>query len=504
MRKTIASLGLICAALAGTTGLTGCGPQGDTEPSGTTTTESTTTTTEPYVAPEVEAGFLEAPPQPGAAEHRGRLFYSFHPAEASPEKAPLLVFFNGGPGAATTGGLLPFGTGPFTLQTSMVKGDAPIENVDKMSRFAHLLYIDARQTGFSYGLPGEGGHGCVAPSTPTLDAADFVFALLDFLDERPALAGTRVVLVGESYGGTRAPTMLHLMQHYGDVAAPGSVLPDPATVPGLVDRIQKHFDLLRPELAGERLSPEEVASQFGHQILIQPNIAGEMQFDFETPRMQADPVLAGYINGSPQGVVNNYDVRMTWDEQNRLDEMVMYSALDPESFESLVGVAPEEVKGLDAAERVGAFRPEQQVPLPADATAEMEARMGKLAPPDYYWTGFVQPCGWWLGDVGTASAFISGLRQTRTFVTRARYDAVVYSPALPDFLSLANVQVSLDDQPMAGVERPGWIHVQFETGEESVIRFPPYEAGHEVAMTQAHALSEDVESWLHEAGAFEE
>lgn len=504
MTRSFASLGLLCAVLA-TPWLVGCQLPDDTDPPETTTgqtttsTATTTSTSEPYVAPEVEAGYLSAPPQPGAAEYEGRLFYSFHPAEEAPEKAPLLVFFNGGPGAATTGGLLPFGTGPFTLRTSMVKGDAPVENPDRMSRFAHLLYIDARQTGYSYGLA-QGGNGCVAPSTPTLDAADFVFALLDFLDERPALRGAKVVLVGESYGGTRAPTMLRLLQDYG-LEGDSGYLPDPRTVPGLVDRIQAHFDLVTPDRAGEVLSPEEVAEQFGHQILIQPNIGGHAQFDFESPLLQADPAMAPYIGGSSYSA---YDVRMTWEEQTRIDEMVTAAAFDPESFEVLVGVSPADVEGLPAAERQGAFRPDELAPPPPDVTAEIEALLGAPGPSDYYWAQFVQPCGYWLGDIGTAGAFLTGLRRTKTFVTRARYDSVVYSPAFPGFLGLANVGVTLDDAPKPDVARPGWIHVKYETGEESIIRFPPYESGHMVAMTAGHELTTDVEAWLHEQGAFAE
>jgi hypothetical protein len=71
-------------------------------------------------------------------------------------------------------------------------------------------------------------------------------------------------------------------------------------------------------------------------------------------------------------------------------------------------------------------------------------------------------------------------------------------------LAKAQLEVTLDDAPRPGVERPGWIHLAYETGEEADIRFPPYEAGHAVAMTQAHALSQDVEAWLHEVGAFRE
>ncbi|WP_437809077.1 S10 family serine carboxypeptidase-like protein [Sorangium sp. So ce1078] len=80
------------------------------------------------------------------------MFYSFLPAEERPDRAPLLVFFNGGPGAATTSALLPYGTGPHTLDPAAHAGGAPVENDASCTRFANLLYVDARSTGFSYDL----------------------------------------------------------------------------------------------------------------------------------------------------------------------------------------------------------------------------------------------------------------------------------------------------------------------------------------------------------------
>ncbi len=366
MRRLLPAIALLASCL-----LPACGPGGDTESSGTTTTTSTSTTTEvPYESPPLEAGFLEVPAQPAAA-FGARLFFSFHPAEEAPEKAPLLVFFNGGPGSATTAGLLPFGTGPFTMSTSMEVGDMPVPNPDSMSRFAHLLHVDARQTGFSYGLS-DGSAGCLSDSSALFDAGDVLFGLLDFLDARPGLLTAPVVLVGESYGGTRAATMIHLVQHYGD-AEPLPNRPDPRGVPGLVERIQAHFDLAHPERKGEVFTPDEVAEQFGFQVLIQPNFAGTIQFDFEAPLILADPVLQGYLTTPP--VKSSYDVRVSLEEQDRRDDLAAYAVVTPPSFEALTGVAPEDVALFGAADRKAAFRTETLYPLPPEAFAEMEAHV---------------------------------------------------------------------------------------------------------------------------------
>ncbi len=449
-------------------------------------------TAPPPDPPVSEAGFLDVPAQAGAANYPARLFYSYHPAEVAPEEAPLLVFFNGGPGAATSGGLMAFGVGPTTMTAEMAIGDGPVQNPDRWSRFAHLLFLDARQTGFSYGLLAEGG-GCVADQDAVSDAGDFIAALLDFMDARPALTKARVVLVGESYGGTRSAVMLHLLQHHAD-EAPIPGMPDPAALPWLRDRAKAHFDKASPTRAGGSLTPDEVAQQFGFQVLIQPNVGGQFQFDFEQPLRDDDPLFQG-TSGGDQSI---YDIRVTGAEIGRRLDAAATALLTPSGFAALAGEAPEDVSGLAPGDRGAAFRDQPNIPAPEGAQAPFEAALGALGPGDYYWGDLVNACGYWLGDVKTASAFLGGLVRTRTFVTRAHYDGAVYSPALPSFLDLSGADVALDDAPRPGVARPGWITIAFETGEDVEIRFPPYESGHMVSMTAAHELSQDVEAWLSE------
>jgi carboxypeptidase C (cathepsin A) len=105
----------------------------------------------PSVEVPAEAGYIEVPPQVSGAADRARMFYAFRPADAHPERAPLLVFFDGGPGTATSGLLLPFGTGPKTLRVDDL-GAGPVDNPASFTRFANLLYLDERDTGFSYEL----------------------------------------------------------------------------------------------------------------------------------------------------------------------------------------------------------------------------------------------------------------------------------------------------------------------------------------------------------------
>jgi carboxypeptidase C (cathepsin A) len=155
-----------------------------------------------------ESGFFDVPAQPTAVRSPARLFYVFHPADDAPAEKPLALFFNGGPGMATSQGLLAYGTAPFTLNADdSDAGAVPAPNPASWTSFANLLYVDMRASGFSYGLGGaaaaEDGGG-LDPFSPAEDAADFVRALLSFYSGHPQLEANPVIVVGESYGGVRA------------------------------------------------------------------------------------------------------------------------------------------------------------------------------------------------------------------------------------------------------------------------------------------------------------
>ena len=105
----------------------------------------------PPLAP--EAGFIAIEPvefvvgKGGKANARtsgpARLFYSFRPAADLQPGRPLFVLFNGGPGSST-GVLMALGTGPQRLVPEVE------DNPGSWATMGHLLYIDARGTGFSY------------------------------------------------------------------------------------------------------------------------------------------------------------------------------------------------------------------------------------------------------------------------------------------------------------------------------------------------------------------
>lgn len=202
-----------------------------------------------------------------------RFWYTFQPADDAAASKPLFVFFNGGPGGATSCGLFSANTARLTVFRDEATGEAAIvNNPASWTRAGNLLHIDSRTAGFSYSLmddPGDevrrGREFDVQNYNPFVDGADFVRALLRFLADHPAIRGNRVVIVPESYGGVRTTVMLHLLLHYGRYADGRSVYQDPE----LAAAIRAHYDAVFPDYAGQDVPPGVIAGQFGHQVLIQ-------------------------------------------------------------------------------------------------------------------------------------------------------------------------------------------------------------------------------------------
>ncbi|HEY9160210.1 MAG TPA: hypothetical protein VIS94_03885 [Desulfomonilia bacterium] len=207
-----------------------------------------------------------------------RVSYSFFPADESPDTKPLFVFFNGGPGCATCTGLLSLNTAPFTLDRT--RPDSIKANPYSFTRLGNLLYIDAPNTGFSYNLVKHADKKDVRKTefearnfNPFIDAAQVTRVLLRFMADHPAIEDNQVIIVGESYGGTRASTMLNMLLFYSRYGDGSRIYRDIA----LASEIQKHFERINSSCKGRIVTPEAVASQFGGQILIEPLLTGHYQ-----------------------------------------------------------------------------------------------------------------------------------------------------------------------------------------------------------------------------------
>ncbi|MFC2160476.1 hypothetical protein ACFLRX_02360 [Acidobacteriota bacterium] len=208
---------------------------------------------------------------------KARMWYVFQPANEDSASKPLFVFFNGGPGGATSSGLLSAYTGNKAVLVDKTTGTSSvINNPHSWTQIGNLLHIDARTTGFSYSLMESPSDAVLRKSefdaqnyNYFFDGADFIRVILRFLSDHPELQKNRVVIVGESYGGIRASSMLHLLHYYEKYENGQAVYQDPA----LVQEIRTHYSTVFPGFQGQTVPREVISQQFGHQILIQAAVS---------------------------------------------------------------------------------------------------------------------------------------------------------------------------------------------------------------------------------------
>lgn len=242
-----------------------------------------------------EAGFIEIEPisysinqddktSLALKSSGARIWYSFHAANNIPEEKPLFVFLNGGPGAATSTNLFSLNTAPCTLDKDRTEG-APFKlNPYSWTQLGNLLYIDAPNTGFSYNLSYDATSAQARLAefgaknfNSLIDAAQIVKVVLRFLKEHPSIRSNEVIMVGESYAGTRVSIMLNMLLFPNDYAYGIKSITDGS----LSREISEHY---KATLGSDNPAPEKISEQFSHQILIQPQLTGAYQSE-ETGRL---------------------------------------------------------------------------------------------------------------------------------------------------------------------------------------------------------------------------
>ncbi|MBP5202976.1 hypothetical protein J6253_09585, partial [bacterium] len=210
---------------------------------------------------------------------RAKMWYDFQPADENPESKPLFVLYNGGPGSSSSLIFL-YNTSKKTADQAFA-GEGVADNQWNWNKLGNLLYIDARQTGFSYGIvdnpsnrSARSNYFSTANFNVFVDAADFIRVILRFLEAHPQIKSNPVILAGESYGGTRTTAVLNILLNVADYAQKNRVFYDQA----LFNEIAAHFQGIDQSVSGMP-SKEAVAKQFGRQIMIQPLAMGQQQLD---------------------------------------------------------------------------------------------------------------------------------------------------------------------------------------------------------------------------------
>jgi hypothetical protein len=440
-----------------------------------------------------EAGFIDVPPQASGAPNPGRMFYVFETADEDAAHKPLAVFLAGGPGYPTSLDLLAYGTARATLDGSSPLGGPPAPNPARWNSFANLLFLDERQAGFSYDRSVDGAApdagGCAF--SPIGDAADFARAVLEFLDGHGALQRAPVVLVGQSYGGERATLVLDLLLRYSAEAQRADR--------SLAAEIQAHYDAVFPAESGSVIPPAEALAQFGRVILLQPLVLGGAQYAAQNALLPGDPYV-----GQPSPGADPYDVRQPAGWTQSLNDSAAMAMADLGTAALLLAVDPRKIPRLAPAARADAFRVSGQAAAGAQVlNRAYTSALGPLGSQDEYIAYPMTACPvdeTVFTGAGSAAEFVANLRDgVQTFISDARYDSVIYSPAIADALGAFGA-VSLDTTPRAGVVRPGWLGVSLSAGASAapvVVRYPPYvSSGHFVAVTEAQPLHDDVAAWL--------
>ncbi len=466
-----------------------------------------------------------------------RIFYSFQAADRDPEDKPLFVFFNGGPASATSSGLMSMYTGRFTIDNSIEGGggNGYISNPVPWTRLGNLLYIDAREAGFSYNIMTRVTEELARWQefnaqnyNPLFDAADYIRVILRFFTRHPALRSNRVVIVGESYGGDRATCMLHLLLNYADYGSGREMFQDPS----LAREIQEHLEAVFPDYRGHTVPPEVISRQFGHQILIQPSvpwgyreelteemlrrpgselyqIGAEVGIPFR-PAAYADRYeflhAAGrdpYIYVKPEGWLDGYFgnagillrtvsnlIRVTGADVTRLAPF--YAAARTQAYRlanpNIIGQNETKVQ---ASVRVLFLDPavKEAVHIQTEP-GNVTAVFGPLQPWDRYFLGNNGNALWAFhvfnvamkrgyeahpADIRYGRMFLQNLLSVETFVTHAAYDLVVYSkafaPSLARYSEIVN-SARVSENPVGGESRPGRVIVTYRANA-----FPGMPAG---------------------------
>jgi hypothetical protein len=341
---------------------------------------------------------------------------------------------------------------------------------------------------------------------PSSDAADFVQVVLRVLAEQPALQNNRVVLVGESYGGLRASLMLNILLHGGDIF---SFLQDDSVT---AER-DAHYARVFAGVPSSLYGPELFSLQFGWQVLIEPYVLGSFQQEQEGQlRGPLEERMAAEHGVSIEELRLDYcenDLRRLRTECDAIPDAITAALLEPTAFEAWMGTPPEDVPGLPAAQRQGAFRLREVPGTAALDPAAFTARAGEL--PD--WDRYFSP--WVIGQVTASNSsarldalpFLFAARYVHTLVTNAAFDSTVIGQALVPALQDLRVDwpwVSNAEYVDGSLDEPSErIRIEFGTQDqwppagERTIYFPSYaNSGHAVTMTEGAKLHRDVAEFL--------
>eukprot|EP01035_Chromulina_nebulosa_P024326 gene24327-31652_t len=170
------------------------------------------------------SGYLNISSSSDSAVEDIHLHYWLVQAEKDPDTAPVVIWFNGGPGCSSLDGFF-YEQGPFEILSSDGTQDYAVDGVYltlreyRWSRIANMLYIEQPVgVGFSYA---SGDNVTVAElyasNTDDNSAQRNLLAVNKFFELYPEYLKNDFYIAGESYAGIYVPTLA-----YDIVTAPES------------------------------------------------------------------------------------------------------------------------------------------------------------------------------------------------------------------------------------------------------------------------------------------
>lgn len=442
----------------------------------------------PSQTPDVhaEAGFSEILPRdvlvhgrPIALAATSKLFYNFRPADTDAGARPLIVLFNG----FASDVVRAFGTGPTTVEPD----GSVVPNSDSLTRIANLLYVDPRQSGFSYDVLASRAPSSADCSQDVfneyVDAADVLLATLQFLKAHPALQGP-VYWMGESYAGVRVQWILAYLRQAWALAP------------------------YRDDTLSRELSAFPRARLLAGQILLQPGYLGAAHRVAVQNQCQS-PALLAAVQASVAGPCSvtdacacarafkrspyNYTLSVT-EQEGRIFAADAAQVL-PEAAEALYGVRFETISGLRGSERASGFKCNVADAATPDQTA-LVGLLGALPSGQSYnlayspltpGKGSKSPDWSELDLVG--AAFLSNAGQVDALITDGARDLVVTEPALSTALRTISGSVPVS-------ESLSQLSLGYPSGSRVIeIRHYP-NAGHMITMIEPKAFAADLTEWL--------
>ena len=432
-----------------------------------------------------EAGFVELAPRNVTVHDRAvslsatsKIFYNFRPADSDPATRPLIVLFNG----FASDVVRAFGTGPNTVEPD----GSVIANPDSLTREANLLYIDPRQSGFSYDVLAERAPSDADCSQDVfseyVDAADVLLTTLKFVSQHAALHGP-VYWLCESYAGVRITWILAYLRQQWALAP----YQDPTLQRALVDSDRGRFlsgqILLQPWLVGA-----------AHAIAIKDVCASSallaaVQASVPVPCIVTDACACAHANGrSP------YNYTLSTEQDARIFAADA-AQVAPTTALALYGAKLESITGLNAKQRARGFKCSVADSETPDQTALVDL-LGALPAGQSYnlaysplTTGKGSTNPDWRALNGVGAAFLDNAEHVDTLISDGQRDLVVPEAALAPALRAVAGNITVSESADA-------LTLGYPSGARAIAIRHYASAGHMITMIEPSAFAGDLSAWL--------